>query len=538
MRRHVVSDGLALGCPAPAPSRGDALDLGDPQRSIEREPGHQLGVHVVGRRSANLPDPGVRGAPTTRDLVGESLGGPPGLGVEPVAGPDEQPHRVEHPAVVVELVLGSGAVPEPDGTTVAVARAIRLPLPRHPLAVDGEDRREPRPVESAGVQQPVEERPGLVDEADSEKRADPDARVTRPGVPIVPVAAGAEPLRERRRRRRDWRAGGRVGEQSQRDAGSGRRRRRRDRRSRCPRTIAATERRRPAVTAMRPGGWIRVSGPRSAAVSTIVSGRSGSTSTSVTGARPDGHGGVGRQPQGGGALGCRRSPTIRGAPGTDRGALRHEDRTRRAPVPDRRAPRSRRTRQNVGQWRPADVGDHAVGRHELRRADRPRRLEHRGTRAGSDAGRARRDRPAGWRSDHRPRPARRRAKTGSPSKCGRQSQSIEPRLSTSAAVRVSPSRPYAPIGSGSATSADGYVVDGCSIRRSSGEPARCRSAMFSPAKASSSSSEAPSAAISWSSASGRARRSSSSLRWVTICSRCCVCWIAKTITTVTDAAVE
>ena len=93
----------------------------DADGSVEREPGHELGVDVVLLRPADLPDAGVGFAPPFRDFVGEAAQGAPRFGVEVVAGVREEPCGVDDPAVTVELVLGVGPVADPYRNAVGVA---------------------------------------------------------------------------------------------------------------------------------------------------------------------------------------------------------------------------------------------------------------------------------------------------------------------------------------------------------------------------------------------------------------------------------
>ena len=171
---------------------------------------------MVGAIAADLPDAGVGFAPPLRDLVGEAAHGPPGLGVEPMAGAGEQPGGVEDPAVAVELVLVGGAVADADRAAVGVAGpAVEFPFRGWVAAVEGEQDGEAGPVQAAGVEQPGEEVAGFVVLADAEEGADADAGVAGPGVAVVPVADPAGVFRERGCRCRDRRARRRVGQQPQ-----------------------------------------------------------------------------------------------------------------------------------------------------------------------------------------------------------------------------------------------------------------------------------------------------------------------------------
>ena len=120
-RRDVGGDGGALGLPSGELPVGGAVSGGDAEGSVDGEPGHELRVHVVCPVAADLPDAGVGFGPAFCDFVGEAAHRPPGFGVEVMSGVDEQPGGAEDPSVSVELVLGGGAVPDPDGLAVGVA---------------------------------------------------------------------------------------------------------------------------------------------------------------------------------------------------------------------------------------------------------------------------------------------------------------------------------------------------------------------------------------------------------------------------------
>ena len=135
-----------------------------------------------------------------------------------MSGLDEQPGGVEDPSVAVELVLVGGAVADPHGLAVGVARpAFERVLAAGAASVEGEQHRKPRPVEPAGVEQPGQEPAGLVDLAHAEERGDADAGVAGPGEAVVPVAAPTDVFGQRGGRRRDRRTRRRVGQQPQRE---------------------------------------------------------------------------------------------------------------------------------------------------------------------------------------------------------------------------------------------------------------------------------------------------------------------------------
>ena len=201
--------------PACASSRG-AVVLGDAQCAVQGEPGHQLGVHVVGRVRTHLPDAGVRLAPSGRDRVGESRHRPPRLGVQPVSGMGEEPRGVEDPAVTVELVLVGGAVALPDRDAVGVAwPVLQLALWCWVLSVQGQQNRQAWTIEARGAEQPGQEGPGLLMFADAQEGSDADAGVARPGVAVVPVPNSAEDLWQRGGGGGNRRPRRRVGQQAQ-----------------------------------------------------------------------------------------------------------------------------------------------------------------------------------------------------------------------------------------------------------------------------------------------------------------------------------
>jgi hypothetical protein len=135
-----------------------------------------------------------------------------------VTGVGEQPGGIEHPAVAVELMLVGGGVAEPHRPAARVPRpAGDLPFRDGAAAVNGQQDGKAGAVQPGGVQQPGHEPAGLLVLAHAQERADADAGVAWPRVPVVPVADPADVLGQRRRRRGDRRTGGRVGQQPQRE---------------------------------------------------------------------------------------------------------------------------------------------------------------------------------------------------------------------------------------------------------------------------------------------------------------------------------
>ena len=137
-------------------------------------------------------------------------------------GPRVDPDRLEHPAVDVELNLVAGPVADSHRLRAAVARQLRqLALARVLRAVEAVEHLEPRLGQARGVHQPPEEGVRLVVVAEPQHRVERPARVAQPGEAVVPVAAAADPLRQRGGRRGDDRSRRREGEQLERQRAAG-----------------------------------------------------------------------------------------------------------------------------------------------------------------------------------------------------------------------------------------------------------------------------------------------------------------------------
>jgi hypothetical protein len=110
-----------------------------------------------------------------------------------MAGCLEQPGGVDDPAVGIELMLVGGAVADAHWSTVGIAGpSIESPLGPGVLAVECEQDREMRAVETAGVEEPREKEACLGFLARAEEGADANARVPRPREAVVPVAGTAQ----------------------------------------------------------------------------------------------------------------------------------------------------------------------------------------------------------------------------------------------------------------------------------------------------------------------------------------------------------
>ena len=349
-----------------------------------------------------------------------------------MAGLREQPRRVEHPAVVVELMLVGGTVADPDRADSRRSRASRRASVRHADACRAASAARGGAGRSRRLACRSQARNMRASSclADAEERADADARVARPREAVVPVADAAELLGQRRGRRRDRRARRRVGEQPQRDAGFARPRRGtgcRRRSSSVQRLPTLARRLRARSTRSPVATWIN--GSRYATASTRVSGRPGATVTETGTSRLDARASGSRRarpratPQRADEpappllrrVGARRASPKRGSNSmvTSTGAAS----TRRAGA---RA-------MSSGRSRPRELGDHALGEGQARTVDVPRSSRGSRCRVGS-GGSSRRAGPVGPDAEACPPlgPPTRRPNSGSPSKCGTHIQSIEP----------------------------------------------------------------------------------------------------------------
>ena len=87
------------------------------------------------------------------DMIGEAGRGSPCLGVQAVTISGERPGCVEYPSVGVELMLVGGAVADPHGPAVAIARPIvERSFVTRTFAVEREQNRKARAIEPARVQ--------------------------------------------------------------------------------------------------------------------------------------------------------------------------------------------------------------------------------------------------------------------------------------------------------------------------------------------------------------------------------------------------
>ena len=201
---------------------GQAALAGDPDRALDRDPAHQPGVRVVPAAAARLPDPLVGLVPVVDqplEVAGE---------LHPAVVVDGQPvlvaevDGVHQLAVDVELQLGRRPVADPHRRRAHVALQVRELLLGQVLApVDAvHDLQRARLAVGRVAEaplQPLHERAGLLGEPEPEQRVEREGGVAHPRVAVVPVACAAELLRQAGGGGGHDRAGGRVGEQLERE---------------------------------------------------------------------------------------------------------------------------------------------------------------------------------------------------------------------------------------------------------------------------------------------------------------------------------
>ena len=169
--------------------------------------------------AADLPDPLVRAVPVGAHPVHVAHDVLPELPGDRRAVLVVEVDRVEQLAVDVELELARGTVPHTDGAGLAVAlQVVEGELVQLATAVDAVDDLE-RPVRVVGdarlaaVAEPADKRTHLVGEADPEEPVERERGVADPGVAVVPVPVPADVLGQAGRRRGDDGAGGLEGQQ-------------------------------------------------------------------------------------------------------------------------------------------------------------------------------------------------------------------------------------------------------------------------------------------------------------------------------------
>ena len=163
--------------------------------------------------AADLPDPVVRLAPRLREMVEQPALDRPPLRVDRQAVLARLVEAVEHLAVDVELQLAARRVADPHRLRALVAVEPRqLELAQAPLARDAVHDLDVGRIARDRPDQPAPPLSRLVRVVAVEECEQRERRVAQPAVAVVPVAHGADPLRQRGRRRGDDAAGRVVGE--------------------------------------------------------------------------------------------------------------------------------------------------------------------------------------------------------------------------------------------------------------------------------------------------------------------------------------
>ena len=192
--------------------------LGDPDRPVEGDPGHHLGVHEVPPGPPDLPDPLVGLAPVLLQKPEQGPDQAPGVAVEPQPRLAAERDGVDHLAVHVELELADRGVADPHRRRVLVAgQPVRLPFLETALAGHAVHDLHVARVPGDRPPQPLPPRRRLAGVAGAQQRLQGDRGVAQPAVPVVPVPHPADVLGQRGRRGRDDAAGRSVGERLQRD---------------------------------------------------------------------------------------------------------------------------------------------------------------------------------------------------------------------------------------------------------------------------------------------------------------------------------
>src|SRR4051812_6366400 len=199
----------------------------DRDRPVQSHPGHEPAIREVLTATTGFPDAVVGLVPVLAEPVDDVAETFPTLIRHRQAVQVAEVHRVQSLTEDVELQLGCGAVPDPDGArtapSVEVVELHFLDVPRPVDAVHDLQRRAGgsmtvSPVSEPGGE-PAKEVLRLLGVSETEQGVDGERRVAYPRVAVVPVALTAGLLRQAGGRRRDECPRGFVGHQLQRDRG-------------------------------------------------------------------------------------------------------------------------------------------------------------------------------------------------------------------------------------------------------------------------------------------------------------------------------
>src|SRR5262245_56710448 len=170
--------------------------LDRPYRTVERDPGHRLGVDEVAAAAADLPDPVVRLAPRLGEMVEQPQLQLPRVRIEGKPVLARLVEAVEYLAVDVELELVARGVADAHRLRALVTVEPRqLELAEAPLAGDAVHDLDVGRVTRDCTDQPAPPLARLVRVVAVEQREQRQRRVTQPAIAVVPVAHRAYPLR-------------------------------------------------------------------------------------------------------------------------------------------------------------------------------------------------------------------------------------------------------------------------------------------------------------------------------------------------------
>jgi hypothetical protein len=191
MREDVGRDAVPL---APPPRIFSEQD----ERAVERDPAHDLAVHVLAGWCAGFPDALVRLAPTLSDMVGERSQCRSPFRIAASAQRLVQQRPVEDFAMHVYLALVEGVItdahrPAPGVAVQVIERALR----QIGFAVDAVHDLQLRRRGCADPRQVTAEAPRFTAITGDRQRVEHESRVAQPAIPVVPVAAPADLLGQR-----------------------------------------------------------------------------------------------------------------------------------------------------------------------------------------------------------------------------------------------------------------------------------------------------------------------------------------------------
>ncbi len=184
-----------------------AVELGEPDHPVERDPRHHFRVDEVARLAADLPDALVGVLPALDHGPADARQEVPEHVVDLAAVPAIEPGCVEQLAEDVELELGIGPVADPHRPRAAVAlEPVELHLGEQTLAANTVH--DLQLARAAGRRSPQPGHVGLrlLVVAEREQRVQRQRRIAKPAEAVVPVPLAADLFGKRRRCGRDDRA--------------------------------------------------------------------------------------------------------------------------------------------------------------------------------------------------------------------------------------------------------------------------------------------------------------------------------------------